>query len=146
MMQREKIMTALLACYVGIVIVGILAEPVKQFFEGKKIIANTWIQADAQPATIKIAIFLIVLGLIASRADISIGRDRGIMTPIETLAYALMTGILVSSTIFMYLPETTRTMITSQTKLVHYLQDFHTLWLLAPLALILVVTSSSRSR
>lgn len=143
-MQREKIMTALLSCYVGIVMVGIFAEPIKQFFEGKKIIANTWIQSDAQPATIKIVIFLGIVALIASRADISVGRDRGIMTPIETLAYSVMTGVIISSTIFSFLPEATRTAIIGQTKLIHYLQDYRTLFLIAPLALLLIVTSNAR--
>ena len=145
MMQREKIMAALLACYMGIVIVSIWAEPIKQFFEGKKTIANTWVQSDASPATIKIFLFLIIIGLVAAKADIAVGRDSSLMAPLEILAYSFITGMLIASTVFSYLPETTQTMVMEQTKLIHYLRDYRTLLLIAPVILIVFITSRRRS-
>jgi len=145
MMQREKIMAALLSCYMGIVIVSVWADKLKLFFEGKTTIANTWISSGASPAAIKIGIFLVVVGLIAAKADIGIGRDMSIMAPFEILLYSLITGILISATVFKFLPDATQTLILSQTHMVHYLKDYYTLWLIAPIILIVFVTSRRRS-
>lgn len=144
MMQREKIMAALLASYMGMVIVATWAEPIKQFFEGKKTVANTWIQSDASPATIKIVLFLLIVAIVAAKADIAIGRESS-MAPIEVLLYSFITGVLIASTVFSYMPESTQSAIITQTKLVHYLKDYRTLWLLSPILLILLVTSRRRS-
>jgi len=143
-MQREKIMAALLSCYMGMVIVSVWAEPIKQFFEGKKLIANTWIQSGASPATIKISLFLIIVGIVAAKADISVGRDSNLMAPFEILAYSFITGVLIAATVFKYLPDATQEQIISQTHLVHFLKDYYTLWLLSPIALILFITSRRR--
>jgi len=144
MMQREKIMAALLASYMGIVIVSVWANPIKDFFEGKKTVANTWIQADASPATIKIIIFLLIVGLVASKADLSIGRDTS-LAPFEVLLYSAITGILIAATVFSYLPPEVQQTITSQTKIIHFLRDYYTLWLLTPVVLMVFVTSRRRN-
>lgn len=144
MMQRDKIMAALLSCYMGMVVVSVWAEPIKQFFEGKKTIANTWIQSDASPATIKIILFLLIVGLVASKADIAVGRERSLAAPLETLFYSAITGILISASVFKYLPDATQTTILSQTHFVHYLKDYYTLWLLAPIIVIVVISSRRR--
>ena len=144
MMQREKIMAALLSCYLGMVIVSTWSDKLQAFFEGKRTVANTWIAADASPATIKIVVFLLIVGLVASKADIGIGRDTA-LAPIELLAYSFITGILISATVFSYLPDATQATIISQTKLVHFLKDYYTFWLIAPIILIVFVTSRRRS-
>jgi len=137
-------MAALLSCYMGMVIVSIWADPIKSFFEGKKTVANTWVQADASPATIKIILFLVIVALVAAKADIAIGRDNA-MTPIEILLYSLITGVLITSTIFSYLPDGTQKAILAQTKLVHFIKDYRTLWLIAPVILIVFVTSRRKN-
>lgn len=145
MMQREKIMAALLSSYMGMVIVTIASPSVQAFFEGKKTIANTWIQADASPATIKIILFLVIVAVVAAKADLSVGRDSSLMAPFEILAYSFVTGVLICATIFSYLPGGTQEAILAQTKLVHYLKDYYTLWLLSPIALVVFVTSRRRN-
>lgn len=145
MMQREKIMAALLSCYMGMVVVSVWAEPIKQFFEGKKMVANTWIQSGASPATIKIFLFLLIVGIVAAKADISVGRESTLMAPIEILAYSFITGILIAATVFKFLPDATQAQIITQTRLVHFLKDYYTLWLLSPIILILFVTSRRRA-
>lgn len=145
MMQREKIMAALLASYMGMVVVSVWAEPIKQFFEGKKTIANTWVASGASPATIKIFLFLIIVGLVAAKADIAVGRDSSLMAPIEILAYSFITGILIASTVFSYLPPETQATVLAQTRLVHFLSDYRTIWLIAPILLIVFITSRRRS-
>ena len=144
-MQREKIMAALLACYMGMVIVSVWADPLKDFFEGKKTIANTWIEAGASPATIKIVLFLLIVGVVAAKADLAVGRDSSVMAPIEIFAYSFITGVLIASTVFSYLPEEVRSAIVEQTNLVQYLQEYRTIWILAPIFLILFVTSRRRA-
>jgi hypothetical protein len=144
MMQRDKIMAALLSCYMGMVVVSVWAEPIKQFFEGKKTVANTWIQSDASPATIKILLFLIIVGVVASKADIAVGRERSLAAPLETFFYSAITAILIAATVFKYLPDATQTTILAQTNFVHFLKDFYTLWLLAPIAVVVVLSSRRR--
>lgn len=138
-------MAALLSCYMGIVVVSIWADPIKSFFEGKTTVANTWIKSDASPATIKIVLFLVVVTLVASKADLAVGRDNGVMGPIEVFLYSAITGLLIASTVFSYLPDATQSAIITQTKIVHYLHDYRTLWLLAPIVLIVFVTSRRRN-
>lgn len=144
MMQREKIMAALLASYMGIVIVSVWSSPIKDFFEGKKTVANTWIQADASPATIKIIIFLLIVGLVASKADLSIGRENT-LAPFEILLYSAATGILIAATIFSYLPAEVQGSIIAQTKVIHFLKDYYSLWLIIPVILMVFVTSRRRN-
>lgn len=143
MMQREKIMAALLSCYMGMVVVSVWAAPIQEFFAGKKTIANTWIASDASPSTIKIVLFLLIVVLVASKADISIGRESS-FAPLEIILYAIITGILISATVFGYLPAATQMNIVAQTHFVHYLKDFYTIWLLAPIVLIVFVASRKR--
>jgi len=143
-MQRDKIMSALLACYMGMVIVSAWSDKLQSFFAGKTTIANTWIASDASPATIKIILFLIVVGLVASKADIAVGREHSLMAPLETFFYSAVTSILIAATIFKYLPETTQATIISQTHFIHFLKDYYTLWLLAPIVVIVFITSRRR--
>lgn len=145
MMQRDKIMAAMLSCYMGIVVVSIWADPIKSFFEGKTTIANTWIESDASPATIQIVLFLIIVGLVASKADIAVGRESSFIAPLETVLYSLVTAILIVATIFHYLPEGTQGEIIAQTRLIHFLKDYYTLWLLAPIGLILFTSTRRRT-
>ena len=145
MMQREKIMGALLASYMGIVLVSIWAEPIKQFFEGKKTIANTWVASGASPSTIKIFLFLAIVAVVAAKADLAVGRDSSLMAPIEIFAYSFIAGALIASTVFSYLPDATQSAIIAQTRLVHFLKDYRTLLLIAPILLIVFITSRRRS-
>lgn len=144
MMQRDKIMSALLACYMGMVIVSVWADKIKLFFEGKSTVAHTWVSSDASPATIKIGLFLLIVGLVAAKADIAVGRDNSLMAPIETFFYSAVTGILIAATIFKYLPDETQTAIISQTHFIHYIKDFYTFWLLAPIVVIVFISSRRR--
>ena len=144
MMQRDKIMAAMLACYMGIVIVSIWAEPIKSFFEGKTTVANTWIQSDASPSTIQIALFLIIVGVVASKADIAVGRENSMMAPLETMLYSFITAVLIAATVFNYLPDQAQAEIIKQTQLIHYLKDYHTFWLLAPIGIILFTSTRRR--
>ena len=137
-------MSALLACYMGMVIVSVWAEPIKQFFEGKKTLANTWIQSDTSPATIKIVLFLIIVSLVAAKADIALGRERSLSAPIETLFYSAITAVLLAGTVFKYLPDATQAQIISQTNFVHFLKDYYTLFLIAPIVVIVVLSSRRR--
>jgi hypothetical protein len=145
MMQREKIMAALLSTYMGMVIVSIWSGSIINFFAGKQTIANTWISSSASPATVKIVLFLLVVGLVAAKADIAVGRDNSMMAPLEILAYSFVTGILIAGTIFSYLPAATQASVLAQTRLVHFLKDYYTLWLVAPIVLIVFVTSRRRN-
>lgn len=144
MMQREKIITAMLACYMGIVVVNTWAEPIKSFFEGKTTVANTWIQSDASPSTIKIALFLIIVSVVAAKADIALGRESSMFAPIETILYSFITAILISATVFNYMPSETQNQIIANTHFVHYLKDFYTFWLIAPIAMIIFTSTRKR--
>lgn len=144
MMQREKIITAMLGCYMGMVVVNTWAEPIKSFFEGKTTVANTWIQSDTSPATIKIALFLIIVSLVAAKADIALGRETSMLAPIETILYSFITAILISATVFNYMPVETQNQIISSTHFVHFLKDFYTFWLIAPIAMIIFTSARRR--
>lgn len=145
MMQRDKIMAALLSCYMGMVVVSVWSGSIEQFFAGKKTIANTWIAASASPSTIKIILFLVIVGLVASKADIAVGRERSLAAPLETFFYSAITGILVAATVFKYLPDQAQAAVIAQTHFVHFLKDYYTLWLLAPIAVIVVISSRRRT-
>lgn len=144
MMQRDKIMAALMSCYMGMVVVSFWSGSIQAFFEGKKTIANTWIAASISPSTVKILLFLLIVGIVASKADIAVGRERSLSAPLETFFYSAITGILISATIFKYLPDTTQATILGQTHFVHFLKDYYTLWLLAPIIVIVVISSRRR--
>lgn len=144
MMQRDKIITAMLACYMGMIVVNTWADPIKSFFEGKTTVANTWIQSGASPTTIKVVLFCLVVGLVAAKADIALGRESSVLAPLETIAYSVITAVLISATIFNYMPPETQSQIIGNTHFVHYLKDFYTFWLIAPIAL--VIFTSTRRR
>jgi len=144
MMQRDKIITAMLACYMGMVVVNTWADPIKSFFEGKTTIANTWIQSDTSPPTIKIVLFMIIVGLVAAKVDIALGRESSVLAPIETIAYSVITAVLIAATIFNYMPATTQNQIIANTHFVHYLKDFYTFWLISPIALIIFTSTRRR--
>ena len=138
-------MSALFSCYIGMVIVSFTADPIAAFFQGKQTVANTWISAQTSPATIKIVIFLIVIAIVAAKAEVTTGRNSSVMAPIEVIFYSTLTAILIESTLFSYLGPDMQNKIIEGSKLAHFLRDWHNIWLILPLIVFLFVSSRRRS-
>jgi hypothetical protein len=134
-LQREKIVATLMSVYAALVVSDLLVAPVGQFFKGDKTILNQiWIRSDTSPFTIHLALFIGIIVLLSAKGGIGSARGRGIMSHLEVLVYSALNTTLIVSSIFAFLPEPTRDMYATSSKLAAFAIQKHDLWLLLPIA------------
>lgn len=145
-LQRERIFTSLMSIYMGIVVANIWGDSLYNFFEGKNLLFDSvWVQANTTPATVSIILFVIVVAIISAKAPIGYMRSWSIVTPVETIAYSLLNMTLFLMTIYRMLPGDLQEKIASQSHFIGQVNSFYNLLLIAPLILLIVITSRRTS-
>ncbi len=143
-LQRDKVITTLLSVYTGIVVAGAVSEPVRLFFAGDKTLANqVWIRSNASPFTIQTAIFVAVLVLVSAKSGLSGKGAKGMLSPIELVAYSFMNAALILSTILSFMPPEKAQAMAETSRLVNLIFHHHTFWVIAPVVL-LIATGGMR--
>jgi len=145
-LQRERIFTSLMSIYMGIVVANVWGESLFNFFEGKSMLFDSvWVKANTTPSTISIILFVLVVAIISAKAPIGYMRSWSIVTPIETVAYSLLNMALFLATIYRMLPMELQEKIVAQSRFIGPALDFYNLLLVAPLILLILITSRRTS-
>lgn len=140
-LQREKIIATLFSVYVSLVITQTVSENLVQFFNGDKTLFNQfWINANSSPFTIKIFLFLGIIILLSAKAEFSVSKMKGMLSPLEIAIYSLLTSGLILSSIFSFMPGEMREAFAASSRLAEITIQYYIWWILAPI--ILIVASS----
>lgn len=129
------------------IVVAQLASPyVAQFFAGQTTVGSIFIKANPTPFIIQTVIFLGVIVLLTTRANITGAKGKGVLSPFELAAYSILNSGIILSTILTYLDDGTRATILSQSHLVTMINQYHDLWLMIPIILMIVMGFHKSSR
>lgn len=134
-LQREKIVATMLSTYVSLVITQIFAGNVQDFFHGEKMaFGQVWIQNNASPFTIRVAIFMIVIMLLSAKGGISGGKAKGILSPIEIIGFSFLTTALILSSIFYFMPIEQREAFMATSRFASFIIKYYLWWVILPVA------------
>ncbi|TSC96422.1 MAG: Uncharacterized protein CEN88_361 [Candidatus Berkelbacteria bacterium Licking1014_2] len=137
-MQRDKVIVTMTACYVAIVISQTFSDQLLSFFAGDKTLFNQiWIKSSASPLAVKTTIFLAVVALITSRSGLASRSSRSVMPPLEIIGHSFLNVTLVASSIFSFMPKEQQQAIAEASKLAKIIINFHIWWLILPVLLLL---------
>lgn len=141
-LQRERIIATLLSVYVALAVVQVWSDTVHQFFLGDKTILNQiFIRYNTTPFTIQIGLFALVVILLTTRGGlITPPGSRGLMTPIELFIYSSLNTALILSSVFQFLPESSRTAFSETSKMARFIIQYHTWWVILPVIAIIVLS------
>lgn len=139
MLQRERAVVTLVTIYVALVVTQLLTEPVSQFFVGEKTINSFFIDGNISPFTVQAVLFISTIILVSTKGGFSgDSSGSGLLSPIEVFSYSLFNTALIATTLVSYLPEASRVALLEQSKMASFLAQYHTYWLLLPIAALIV--------
>lgn len=138
-LQRDKIIATLLSVYVGLIVTQAFAGNLQDFFQGDKTLFNQiWIRSNTNPFTIRVVIFMAVIMLLSAKSGISGGKSKsGILSPLEIIAYSILTTGLILSSIFYFMPIESREALMATSKMARLVINNYTWWILLPVALMI---------
>lgn len=139
MLQRERTVVTMLAIYVALVLTGMLADPIAQFFAGEKTILNSFfIRSQASPFTIQAGVFVGLIVLVTTKSGLSGDRDSGgLLSPLEVFSYSFLNTALIVSTILSFMPEEARASIAASSNMASYLMGHELWWVILPIIALL---------
>ncbi len=135
MMQRERIVVTMVAAYIGIVFSQLFWPAIHSFFQGDNpLLGKYFVHGNFNQTQIQMALFLVTMLLVATKAGIDAERGEGWLSPLELLLISALTGALILATVVGYLPADAQHTLANQSRFVSYLVQHHDLWILAPAA------------
>lgn len=137
-LQRDKTIITLISVYVALVVTQVLAGPVQEFFAGEKtLFGQFFINANVSPFTIQMVLFAGIIALVSAKSGLAGRESGGLMSPIEVFGYSALNTALIISSIFFFMPEAMRAGFDETSKIAHFLIQFHTWWIILPVALLI---------
>lgn len=137
----------MVAAYIGMVIVQLFWPEVLGFFQGEHpLLGKYFIRANFSQTQVQIGLFVLATLLISDKGGIDAEKGRGWLSPIELILLSAMTGAMIIAVILGYLPEANTQVLAEQSRLVHYLVQYHHLWVIAPIAALVALGFRDRKR
>ena len=138
-LQRDKIIATLLSVYVALIVTQAVSGNVHQFFQGDTTLFNqVWIRSNANPITIRIIVFSLVIILLSAKSSFSAGKTKGILSPIEIILYSFLTSGLILSSIFYFMPPESRDALVASSKMAKLVINYYAWWIIVPVIVMIV--------
>ena len=138
MMQREKVVATMICAYAAIVLTDLLSPIMEKFFLGDTNVGSIFIKANLSPFTIQTGLFVGIIVLLTVRGGIITGKTKGLLAPMEVLIYSVLNSALILSTILFFLTDDIRNQLAAESKFARLIIDYHTWWLILPVAALIV--------
>ena len=138
-MQREKVTGTLVSAYVALVITQLFTPYIQQFFTGDTTIGSIFIKANPTPFMIRSAVFTLIIILLTTRGGLAGMRGRGLLSPIEVGIYSALNSAIIISSILSFLDEGVRASLVSSSRLIQIIVQYHDLWLIAPVVILVTM-------
>lgn len=146
-LQKDKILTSLVAVYVSIVVTQTLGDKVAAFFMGNNFIGNFWIKANLDPFWVKIGLFFTIIIFFAIRSDIVVNMKKDNNGSIfMNLLYSISYTALLVSSVLTFLPGPLQNSFILQSRLANFLYQHQTWWVILPVILLLIGGYLNRGR
>lgn len=129
----------MVSSYVALVITQLATPYVQDFFSGNTTVGSIFIKASPTPFMIKTAIFALIIILLTTRAGLAGMRGHGLLSPIEVLIYSALTSVIITSTVISFLDEGVRATLVHDSRLASLIVQYHDLWLLAPVVILVTM-------
>jgi hypothetical protein len=137
-LQREKIVATMLSVYVGLIMTQAVSGNLMQFFEGSKTLNQFWLNLHASSFSIRVAVFMLTITLLSAKSGISGGKTKGLLSPIEIVAYSILTTGLILASIFYFLPPETRSAFAEGSKMANLIINYYIWWIVLPPVVLIV--------
>ena len=146
-LQRDKVIVTLLSIYAGIVIAGILGDPVKMFFQGDKTVFNQiFIKANMEPFTIQALLFGAVTVLISARSGIGSRGSRSALSTFELGLFSFLNSALILAAVFSFMTPEMRGNFEQTSKIARMVIDHQSWWFIAPIIALVATGGLGKSR
>lgn len=146
-LQKDKILTSLVAVYIAIVVTQALGDKVAAFFMGNNFIGNFWIKANLDPFWVKIGLFFLIVIIFAIRSDVVISMKKDITDSILlNILYSISYAALLVSSILVLLPVPMQNSFILQSRLANFLYQHQTWWVILPVILMILGGYLNRGR
>ncbi len=132
-------MATLVSTYVAIVVTQVASPYVAQFFAGQTTVGSVFIKASPTPFIIETALFLGITLLLTTKAGLSGIKGHGILSPFELAIYSVLNSGIILATILTYFDAGTRSSILAQSNLATIINQYHDLWLIAPVLVLIIM-------
>ena len=138
-LQRDKIVGTLLGVYVGLVVTQTVAGTIQNFFQGNTTLFNqVWIPANTNPFVIKAVLLGLVTVIVSTKANISGGRPKIILSPLEIIVYSVLTTGLILAALANFLPQDMRLQFILNSRMAKMVVTNYTWWIILPILFMLV--------
>jgi hypothetical protein len=138
-LQRDKIVATLLGVYAGLIMTQAVSGTVQNFFQGDTTLFNqVWIKANTNPFTVRALVFFATILLVSTKANISGGKAKGILSPMEIVIYSILTTGLVLSSVFHFMPQDSITAFTMTSRMAKLVINNYTWWIILPMIFMFV--------
>lgn len=142
-MLKERVLAMLMSLYAGIVVAGILADPISKFFNGDVALLNKiWVESNASTFTIKMIVFGLAVLILNAKGNLAARGGR--MGYFELAAYSFFNVMIGLSAFFSFMEPDKLKAYTDASKMVKSVVEHQSLWLVAPIIVLAVIGSSRR--
>jgi len=132
-LQREKIVATMVSVYVALIVTQIFSGNVLSFFQGDKMLfSQVWIDSNSSPFTVRVLIFMAVIMLLSAKGGISGNKTKGLLSPIEVIAFSFLTTGLILSSIFYFMPPESRDAFMANSRMASFVIKNYLWWVLIP--------------
>lgn len=131
-LQRDKIVATMLSVYVSLIVTQAISGTMQQFFEGQSTLNKFWINLHASPFTIRLVLFMAVITLLSAKSGVSGGKTKGLLSPVEVVAYSILTTGLILSSIFFFMPPESRDAFSASSKMAAFIIAHYSWWIVLP--------------
>lgn len=137
-LQRDKIVATLLSVYVGLIMTQAVSGTLQQFFEGSTTLNQFWVNLHASPFSIRAGVFMLTITLLSAKAGISGGKTKGLLSPIEIVAYSIFTTGLILSSLFYFMPAESRIAFVESSKFAGLVINNYMWWIILPVLTLII--------
>jgi hypothetical protein len=104
-----------------------------------------WIRANASPFTIQAAVFVLVIVFVAAKSGLSGKGTKGMLSPIELVAYSFFNAALILSAVFSFMDPQMRQVFQETSRMANFLISYRIFWILAPVILMIATGGLRRT-
>ena len=138
-LQKDKTILTMISTYVAIVIVNTISPYIHKLLVGEQTIAGQiFIKSNTNLFTVKIILFILIIALVSGKSGLSGKSTGGVLSPIELFAYSFLSTMLIISSIFSFMPDTTRESFIISSKFASIIMQYEIWWIILPVVLLIV--------
>ena len=145
MLGRERVLLTLMGTYVGLFVADKLGESAFNLLSSSSsnVLQEAIVEQNITIFTVRVAILILVTMLLVLKGGLVVHPDahgEGATHSVSLALFALLNGITVTTSIIMFLPPDSQSIILNSSSLAKTLMQFYSGWLVVPFAVLLFLS------